>query len=143
MATAHILDTSALGRAFADGAGDAWLRDLLESGEAVMSVLALTESRSIVQTRVRRGLAAADADLLWTRIRTALELVHFTDLDRQDFEAAQSLLGSEIELRAADAIHLASARRVADAGVGVTFVTADRRQAAVAERLLDGVRRLD
>ena len=139
----HILDTSALGRAFADGASNDWLRQLLDSGEAVMSVLALTEARSIVQTRVRRGLAPADAASLWTRIRTALEVIHFTDLDRPDFEVAQALLGSEIELRAADAIHLASARRIADAGVGVTFVTADRRQAAVAEGLLDGVRLLD
>jgi predicted nucleic acid-binding protein len=143
VAAVHILDTSALGRAFADGTSNAWLRHLLDSGEAVMSVLALTEARSIVQTRVRRGLAAAAAKALWTRIRTALELIHFTDLDRQDFEAAQALLGSEIELRAADALHLAGARRVANAGVGVTFVTADRRQAAVAERLLDGVRLLD
>ena len=139
----HILDTSALGRVFDEGAGNTWLRHLLDSGEAVMSVLALTEARSIVQTRVRRGLAQAYAEALWTRIRTALELVHFTDLDRQDFEAAQALLGAEIELRAAGAIHLAAARRVADAGVGVTFVTADRRQAAVAGRLLDGVRLLD
>ncbi|HEV1997232.1 MAG TPA: type II toxin-antitoxin system VapC family toxin [Candidatus Dormibacteraeota bacterium] len=142
MATVHILDTSALGRAFGDETSDEWLRDLLESGAALMSVLGLTEARGIVQTRVRRGLPADAAQALWLQLQAALEHINFTDLDRTDFEAAQALVGAENELRAADAIHLVAARRVADAGVGVAFVTADRRQAAVAERLLDGVRLL-
>ncbi|MGI8610486.1 MAG: type II toxin-antitoxin system VapC family toxin [Candidatus Dormibacteria bacterium] len=142
MPPVHILDTSALGRAFTEGPPHPWLTNLIDSGEATMSVLGLTEARSIVQTRVRRGLPASQAETLWTAIRTALELIRFTDLDRHDFEVAQALLGTEPSLRAADAIHLAGARHVAEAGVGVTFVTADRRQAAVAERLLDGVRLL-
>lgn len=142
MATAHILDTSALGRAVGDAKRNPWVNDLLDSGEAVMAVLGLTEARSIVQTQVRRGLPADAAEALWARIQAALDLIHFTDLDRPDFEAARALLVVESDLRAADAIHLAAARRVADAGVGVIFVTADRRQASVAERLLDGVRLL-
>ncbi|MHB8509116.1 MAG: type II toxin-antitoxin system VapC family toxin [Candidatus Dormibacteria bacterium] len=143
MAEAQVLDTSAFGRAFVEGPDQPWLASLISSRQAFMCLLGLTEARALVSTRVRRGLPAAAAADLWRMIRTSLDQVNFTDLERADFEEAQALMASDPGLRGSDAIHVASAHRVARAGVGVTFITADRRQASAAGRFMDRVRLLE
>jgi predicted nucleic acid-binding protein len=135
-----ILDTSALGRAV-DAAGEGeWVLRTISSERAAACLMVLPEARSIVNTKLRRGVPAPTAEAAWVRLQELIEALDLLDVELRDYEAARDLLGGHPELGAAEAVHLAVALQVARAGVGVTFATADRRQAEVAGRLLDGVR---
>jgi predicted nucleic acid-binding protein len=142
LAQVHILDTSAFSRAFGETQDRDWVVSLMQARRAYMCLLGLTEARSIVSTRLRRGLDESSAARLWSEIQVSLKRVRFTDLLREDFEVAQEIMTGDAGLRASDALHVAAARRLAQAGVGVTFVTADARQAKAAASLVDEVRLL-
>ncbi|MGI8608539.1 MAG: hypothetical protein ACR2MY_04825 [Candidatus Dormibacteria bacterium] len=143
MAEIQFLDSSALGRLVDAVSSAADVRAMIHGGGAVVCTLAIPESRSIINTKLRRGVDAAAAEEAWQLLLTAVEAVHVLDLDVDDHRAARDLLVGHRALSAADALHLVAARRAAAAGIGVTFVTADRLQAEVASELVDAVILLD
>ncbi|MHB8509107.1 MAG: type II toxin-antitoxin system VapC family toxin, partial [Candidatus Dormibacteria bacterium] len=135
----HILDTSALGRAIDIAGGGDRVLDIISSQPTAACLLAVAESRSIVNTKLRRGVAPEVAAASWDRLTALLGAVRLLDIEPDDYRAARDLLVSNPELSSADAIHLAVARHVEAAGVEVVFVTADQRQANVASRILGRV----
>ncbi|HEY8739268.1 MAG TPA: type II toxin-antitoxin system VapC family toxin [Candidatus Dormibacteraeota bacterium] len=136
-------DASAFGRVHEPGPDQRWVAEALRAGEVTISLLTTVEVRSVVNTKIRQGMPLAAAELLWQSLGLAVRATKVVELEAEDFDAARELLEHEVELRAGDALQLAVARRIEAHGVGVTLVTADRRQASVAQRLLDGVRLLE
>jgi predicted nucleic acid-binding protein len=139
---AIFMDTSAFGRAFEPGPDQQEMLGLIEARRAVVSLLVIPEARGLVNTKLRRGLALEAAAGLWGQVLYGLELVRKAPIELADYERAQAILVEEPDLVAADALHIAVARGIADAGVRVTFLTADVRQAKAAARLVDEVRLL-
>ncbi|GAC1327059.1 MAG: hypothetical protein NVSMB17_00590 [Candidatus Dormibacteria bacterium] len=142
MTEALVLDTSAFGRAFEAGPDREEMLGLLESRRAVVSMLVVAEARGIVNTGLRQGLTPADARTLWKHLRHGLDLARKVSIETGDYVRAQEILVRETSLVAADALHIAVAEAVGRAGARVTFITADRRQAAAAVNLVDEVRLL-
>lgn len=142
MVEAIVLDTSAFGRAFEAGPGRAEMLELLDTRRAVISMLVIPEARGIVNTKLRRGLPQREAHRLWRQLRHGLSLARHVAIEAEDYQRAQEILVDEPNLVAADALHIAVAEGIAGAGVRVTFVTADGRQAKAAQPRLDEVRLL-
>jgi predicted nucleic acid-binding protein len=133
------LDTSALMKRYVDEQGREEVRLLCDDAETELgaSRLAQVELHSALARKVRLGELTA-------RAAESVRAVYSSDAAR-DYRLAlvsdsvlllaETLVARHI-LRAADAIHLASALLVASAlpqGVPLSFVTADRQQAAAAE----------
>ena len=138
-----MLDTSAFGRAYETGPSGDEMLSLLQSRSAVISMLVVPEARSIVNTKIRRGLPARDADRLWRQLRHGIQLARKVAIEPGHFQRAQDILVQAPDLVAADALHIAVAEAIGLAGARVTFFTADVRQARAATQLLDEVRLLD
>lgn len=119
------------------------MRELLDAHRAVISMLVVPEARGIVNTKLRRGLPRRDAHSLWRQIQHGLSLARHVAIEVDDYQRAQDILVEEPSLVAADALHIAVAVGIALAGVRVTFVTADERQAVAARPRLDEVRLLE
>lgn len=143
MAEIQFLDTSALGRLVDAVPSADEVIAMVQGGHAAICTLAIPETRSIVNTKLRRGVDPAAAEEAWQLLLAVVDAVHVLDLDVGDHRAARDLLVGHRALSAADALHLVAARRAARAGVGVTFVTADRLQAEIADALVDAVILLD
>ena len=106
------------------------------SNGVVASRLARLEVLSAIQRkRFERRITAQQANSRWALfLYHEAEQYQFLDLDRMVLQRAERLLRKHHPLRAADAIHVATAQMVG-ATVGVAdllFVTADRRQASAA-----------
>lgn len=143
MAESLVLDTSAFGRAYEAGPDSGEMLSLLHSRRAVITMLVVPEARGIVNTKIRRGLPARDADRLWRQLRHGIELARKVAIEPEHFQRAQDILVNAPDLVAADALHIAVAEAIGHAGARVTFITADARQARAATPLLDEVRLLD
>jgi len=139
---AIVLDTSAFGRAFEPGPDQQEMLDLLETRQAVISMLVIPEARGIVNAKIRRGLPPRDAARLWRQLQHGLSLARRVPIEVEDYQRAQDILVGAPNLVAADALHIAVADGIARAGARVTFITADERQSLVAAPLLDEVRLL-
>jgi predicted nucleic acid-binding protein len=131
-----VLDTSALGRTVDTGGGGDAVVSAINSGRASVCLLAIPESRSVINTKLRRGIAPEVAEADWRRLTSLLGTMRLLDVEPDDYRAARDLLVEHPELSAADAIHLAVARHVEASGVEVVFLTADQRQATVASGML-------
>ncbi len=133
------LDTSALVKRYIEEAGSDTVREVLADEDVMqglVSVIIGPEIASVLARRVREGVLdqARRLEILgtWRRdLRFLLEvpLVRHSPILRE----AERILGFHA-LRAADAVHVATAQDLSRSirGNTVVFVTADRRQAEVA-----------
>jgi hypothetical protein len=132
------LDTSALVKAHVAEKGDKNLANVLATAHAVLvSVLAEPEAISAMN-RLRRERKMTDAQYAQVKTRLSEDLQTFDviELDRGILDHAVRLL-EQHPLRAADALHLASAQSAS----ADLFVTSDQPQLAAARTL--GLKALD
>ncbi len=138
------LDTSAfLKRYLPETGGDALDAMLTDASEVHISRLVIAEAISAIRRSEMRGvLDIGDAARLQAGIETDCETVFFVDplTDRiccQTIALLQS--NTQLPLRAADALHIQSAKSVGCQ----QFITADRQQAAAAGQVGLVTTRLD
>lgn len=121
------VDTSALVKLYVDEPGSGAMAARAREAPLAASALAYAEIHATFARRRRESLAtAADHAALVQRFERDwrhLVLVPVRDLQ---LERVTALVAAH-PLRGADALHLASALTLADAGLDVTFVCADRR----------------
>lgn len=135
-----LLDTSAMAKQYIHEPNSDRVRALIGNREAVthVAVLVRTELTSTLARRVREGLVGLDQaqvglQTYLTHERRRYRLVRLTTAVQV---RAEALLWKH-PLRAADAIHLACAQTLLSLLLpeegGLTFVTADQRQAEAAQ----------
>lgn len=136
--TVVYVDTSALAKLYVEEAGTARMRERAAAAEVVASsVLAWAEGLAMLARRRREGLLdEAEARMLRDRFRSDFSELVTVDLDGRVLELCERLV-LDHPLRGADAVHLASALVLAEAGLAVEFACSDRAlmAAARAERL--------
>lgn len=134
----YYLDSSVLVKSFVREAGSPRVRELTRSKPVATCALASVEIRSAVARAVRDGrLSDDDAARIEARLVRLWSRMTVVEPRGRTLALAGELVGRRA-LRAYDAVHLASALRLAsDAGVAVTFGCADEalRAAASAEGL--------
>jgi len=135
----YYLDSSVLVKRFVHEDGSVAVRRLMRTAHHLAtSSLARVEIRSAVARLVRtRALAAKDAARALTRMERTLAEMTIVEARGRTLELAGDLVGRR-PLRAYDAVHLASALRLAhESGSALTFGCADAAltDAAVAEGL--------
>lgn len=130
-------DTSALIKRYVDEPGRSQVLRLLRKSDCVVSAVLPVEVRSALRRRV------AEKTLEGRRVpgilrRLAADRAYWTivEVSREVLAIAETLSAAH-PLRALDAIHVASARLFADrtGAQTFTFVSADGRQAGVADAL--------
>lgn len=127
-------DTSALVKRYVDEEGRAKVQQLLRRHQCVTSALLPVEFRSALRRRVGDGsLEARRVPEIWKRFASDREFWALIDVTDEVLQAAEGLVAAH-PLRTLDAIHLASAELFMDRlpVSNLTFVSADRRQTAVA-----------
>lgn len=130
-------DTSALVKLYIEEAGSAEMAEQARASRLAASVLAYAEIYSTFARRKREGLLTADEhDELVQRFETDWQTVIVMAL-RPALAARIPRLVSDHPLRGADAVHLASALALQDAGLKTTFAASDTRlvEAAAEEGL--------
>lgn len=131
-------DTSALAKLYVAEAGTESMRLRAVGAEVVASsVLAWPETLAMLARRRREGLlSAAEHELIRDRFVGDFGDLTVVDLGGRVLELAERVLADH-PLRSADAVHLASALLLTEAGLAVDFACSDRAllAAARAERL--------
>ena len=130
-----VLDTSALAKRYVAESNSSVIWELCDrdSVQIVFSRLGRLELASALNRRRRQGELTDEAhDEAWRLFEDHLERYGVIEMAASVLDRAETLLARH-PLRAADAIHLASAIAIRDAGENPRFVTADRRQAEAAE----------
>ena len=137
--TALYADTSALAKLYVHEDGSARMLERARSAEVVSSsVLAWPETLAMLSRRRRDGLLSKrEHALLRDRFHDDFGDLLVVALDGRVLEVVERLVTAH-PLRSADAVHLASALMLVEAGLAVEFACADRAllAAARAERLL-------
>jgi predicted nucleic acid-binding protein len=132
------VDTSALAKLYVEEAGTERMRARAVAAEAVASsVLTWFEGLAMLARRNREGLITAEEhQALRRQFHVDWSALAAVDLDGRVLELADRLV-HEHPLRGADAVHLASALVLGEAGLVVEFACSDRtlNAAARAERL--------
>ena len=130
-------DTSALIKRYVDEPGRREVLRLLRNNHCVVSAVLPVEARSALRRRVAEKTLNAKR-LPGILKRLAADRAYWTiiEVSREVLATAESLSGAH-QLRALDAIHVASAKLFGDrmASATFTFVSADRQQTNVAEVL--------
>jgi predicted nucleic acid-binding protein len=119
------LDTSALVKRYVAEIGtDRVLRDMNRAKGCATSLLTYAEMRSALSRLTRRGLQSRDVvENVTTEFEDGWRDLTHVAPDPQLVSRAGSL-AAEIDLRAYDAVHLASAERIRNATVGARVVFA-------------------
>lgn len=139
----YYFDTSALLKAYITEDGSAWVRNILadETSFVYTSSMTEVEAACAFARREREGaLSKSEHDKLWRAFDYDMKLKLFRWRVNQRTLAAASRIGRTQQLRAYDALQLASAwivdNRLTREGQGpLIFVVADRRLQEVASRL--------
>jgi uncharacterized protein len=133
------VDTSALVKLYVEESGSDVVRARILTAEHVAtSVLAWPETLATLARRRREGLLSAkEHEALGAQFRVDWSALVAVDLDGRVLELVDELVALH-PLRGADAVHLASALVLVEAGLYVAFACADRTLAAAARS-----RRLD
>ncbi len=130
-------DTSALIKRYVEELGRREVLALLRDNQCIVSAVLPVEVRSALRRRVaEKTLDAKRAPGILRRL--AADRAYWTIIEvSREVLATAEVLTSAHPLRALDAIHVASAKLFADrtAAQTFTFVSADMRQANVAEAL--------
>ena len=127
-------DTSALIKRYVDEAGRQEVMRLLRRHQCVTSAVLPVEFRSALGRRAIDGsLDARRVPEILKRFAADREFWALVEVTSEVLRAAEKLVAKH-PLRTLDAIHVASAELYADrlAASGLTFVSADTRQTAVA-----------
>jgi hypothetical protein len=127
-------DTSALVKRYVDEEGRARVLQLLRRHQCVTSALLSVEFRSALRRRTTDGsLDARRVPEILKRFGADREFWALVEVTGDVLRSAEKLVAAH-PLRTLDAIHVASAELFADRLVasGLTFVSADARQIAVA-----------
>lgn len=127
-------DTSALVKRYVDEDGRAQVLQLLRRHQCVTSALVPVEFRSSLRRRTADGsLHSRRVPDIWKRFVADREFWAFVEVTDEVLRAAEKLVTAH-PLRTLDAIHVASAELFAGRlpASELTFVSADRRQTAVA-----------
>jgi len=129
------LDTSALVKLVLAERGTDVVEDLwVHAVDVYVSLLGYTELRAAVAAAIRgERVRASDAPALRDRVEAIWDQVLGIDVDDRVVRAAGELADRH-GLRAADAIHLASAIRIREADTAFVTFDARLREAAAAER---------
>ncbi len=124
------LDTSALVKVYVLEPGSQCIAELMASADGIaVSALAEVEVVSALnRLRREKKLPPADYRRIMSELSADLETFDIVQIDRGVIEGAVQLLEHSLPLRAADALHLASAL---EAGAE-HFISADRRQRTAA-----------
>jgi predicted nucleic acid-binding protein len=136
------LDTSALAKLYHQEAGSQYVERLVErpGSMVVVSRLSLIEIESVIAIKVRTGeLDAAGQDLSRRRFRADISQGRIRigpPIEERHYQSALRLLvryGVTMSLRTLDAVQLAVALDLQQAGLISVMVAADRRLCRVAE----------
>jgi predicted nucleic acid-binding protein len=130
-------DTSALIKRYVEELGRREVLALLRSNQCIVSAVLPVEVRSALRRRVtEKTLDAKRAPSIVKRLAADRAYWTIIEVSREVLATAEALTSAH-PLRALDAIHVASAKLFADrtAAPRFTFVSADLRQANVAEAL--------
>ena len=130
-------DTSALIKLYIEEVGSAVMADRVRRARIAASVLAYAEGYATFARRLRESLLTAEEhDGVVERFERDWQGVIHVPLRPALVGLVPSLV-KDHPLRGADAVHLASALALRDAGLDLTFAVADGRllEAAVAEGL--------
>ena len=130
---AAYFDTSVVVKRYVEEAACAQARGFMRRFHLLSSVIAPVETVSALCRRRRAGeLSVVDFDAIVARLRTDRAHWELVELGPRIRERAEQLL-QRAELRALDALHIASASIVQeDSGMALPFVTADDRQRGAA-----------
>jgi len=126
-------DTSVLVKNYIQEAGSTRVRELLGTYEFVSSAIAPVELRSAVRRRHRQGeMTRQHYTSILTRVKQDRAFWQLVEPVPPVLAKAEELVVAH-DVRALDAIHLASAIVIQDSiGTPLPFVTADERQFAAA-----------
>jgi uncharacterized protein len=130
-------DTSALIKRYVDETGRREVLQLLRRHQCVASAILSVELRSALRRRVTDGsLDARRVPGILKRFAADRDFWALIEVTGEVLQHAERLVATH-SLRTLDAIHVASADLFADrlALSGLTFVSADARQTAVAARI--------
>lgn len=122
------LDASALVKRYVHEAGSRQVNELLTEAVLVVSRLTQVEVMSAISRRVREGsLLSEDRSDIEHQLHQDLKSVELVEITQQIAAVAETLLGRH-ELRAGDAIQLASCLQVAErTGQTIRFLAFDER----------------
>lgn len=138
-------DTSALVKRYVNEPGRREVLQLLRTHPCVVSAVLPVEVRSALRRRVSEGtLDASGAHTILKRFTADRAFWTFVEVSREVLAAAETLSAAH-QLRALDAIHVASAQ-LFTARIGspaFTFVSADPRQTTVTAALGMTTRRIE
>lgn len=138
----YFLDTSAFAKLYHQEAGSDHVEALIEQtgSIAVVSRLALVEIESVFAIKVRTGeMDASGHDYCRRRLRADISQQRIRvgpPIEESHFQSARRLLirhGVQMALRTLDAVQLAIALDLKQAGLITVMVTADQRLCRVAE----------
>ncbi len=123
------VDTSAFLKLIIRESGTERMRRLVKEHRLLSSSVIAVECRSAVARRRREGkLIGSELDRALARIEEGLEAVEMVLVSDPVLELAGAIVLRSVS-RTMDALHIASAFSFQDdAGMDVTFVTADRKQ---------------
>ena len=131
-------DTSALAKLYVSEAGTAAMkREAKAATHVASSVLVWHEMRAMLARRRREGrLTGVEHAKLTARFKDDFAALLVVELDGRVLEIADQMV-ADLTLRSADAVHLASARMLDEAGMDVRFACSDGAllAAARAERM--------
>jgi predicted nucleic acid-binding protein len=130
-------DTSALIKRYVEELGRREVLALLRDNQCIVSAVLPVEVRSALRRRVaEKSLDAKRAPGILKRLAADRAYWTIIEVSREVLATAEALTSAH-PLRALDAIHVASAKLFADraAAQTFTFISADMRQASVAEAL--------
>ncbi|MGB6554833.1 MAG: type II toxin-antitoxin system VapC family toxin [Candidatus Binataceae bacterium] len=136
MAEWAYFDTSVIVKRYVQEIESPWARKMLRRYRIVTSAIAPVEAVSALCRRRSLGeLTHEDFDAIAARFRADRDYWELVEVGSEVLTRAEDLL-RHAPVRTLDALHLASALLFQEeAGIGLPFVTADRKQGAAASSL--------